>query len=140
MSIETEKAPIWYWIVSSLALLWNLAGVYAFIQSIILQNFASEMEQELWSATPTWAVIAFGAAVFGGALGCIALLIKNGWAASFFMVSLAGIIVQNIHSYFVSNSWEVFGPGGAIMPIMVIIVAVLLIMLANKAKANNWIS
>ncbi len=98
------------------------------------------MEQELWSATPTWAVIAFGAAVFGGALGCIALLIKNGWAASFFMVSLAGIIVQNIHSYFVSNSWEVFGPGGAIMPIMVIIVAVLLIMLANKAKANNWIS
>jgi hypothetical protein len=71
MTNETEKAPIWYWIVSSLALLWNLAGVFAFVQAIVLQNYATPEEGELWNATPTWAVIAFGTAVFGGALGCI---------------------------------------------------------------------
>lgn len=140
MTNETEKAPIWYWIVSSLALLWNLAGVFAFVQAIILQNYATPEEGELWNATPMWAVIAFGAAVFGGALGCIFLLLRNGWASSFFMVSLAGIIVQNINSFFITGSWDVFGPGDIVMVLMVIAVGILLIMLANKAKAKNWIS
>ncbi len=140
MTNNTQKPATWYWIVSSLALLWNMAGVYAFVQSIMLQNFGSDIERDLWSSTPTWAVISFGVAVFGGALGCIMLLLRNGWAGSFFMVSLAGIIVQNINSFFFSNSWEVFGPGGAIMPVMVIAFAIYLITLAKKAKANGWTS
>jgi len=56
------------------------------------------------------------------------------------MVSLAGIIVQNINSFFFANSWEVFGPEGAIMPVMVIAFAIYLITLAKKAKANGWTS
>lgn len=140
MTNNTQKPATWYWIVSSLALLWNMAGVYAFVQSIILQNFGSDIERDLWSSTPTWAVISFGVAVFGGALGCIMLLLKNGWAGSFFMVSLAGIIVQNINSFFFANSWEVFGAEGAIMPVMVIAFAIYLITLAKKAKANGWTS
>jgi len=38
------------------------------------------------------------------------------------------------------RSFEVFGPGGMVMPVMVIVIAVYLVMLAAKAKSNKWTS
>ncbi len=39
-----------------------------------------------------------------------------------------------------TDSYEVFGPGGMMMPIMVIVIAIYLVTLAAKAKANRWTS
>jgi hypothetical protein len=44
------------------------------------------------------------------------------------------------HSFFLSESFEVYGPGSAIMPIMVILIAIYLVWLANKAQKNSWLS
>ena len=77
-------------------------------------------------------------AVNGGALGCLLLLLKRNLAGLFLQFSLAGVAVQMFHSFFMSNSFEVFGPGGMVMPVMVIIIAVYLVMLAAKAKADHW--
>lgn len=38
------------------------------------------------------------------------------------------------------DSVAVFGPGSAIMPGMVILIAIGLIVLANKAGSNKWLS
>lgn len=139
-----NKPPVWFWIVSALALIWNVMGVTAFVMQVTMsaEDMAAlpDAERILYETTPMWATIAFAVAVFGGAIGCLFLLLRKKWATSMLMASLAGIIVQMIHSFFISNSFEVFGPGSAIMPIMVLLIAILLIWLAQSATKKSWIS
>ena len=44
------------------------------------------------------------------------------------------------HSFFMSKSFDVYGPGAAVMPMMVIVIAVFLVWLANKAQKIGWFS
>jgi hypothetical protein len=144
MSQNTSGAPKWFLIVGIIALVWNLLGVFAYImqQTMSPADLAalSEAERNLYETTPAWATAAFAIAVHGGALGCLALVFKKGWALPLLILSLAAVIVQLIHAFFISNSIEVFGPGGMIMPIMVIVIAVYLVYLAKSAKQKGWIS
>jgi hypothetical protein len=57
-----------------------------------------------------------------------------------FVVSLVAVLVQMFHSFFISNSYEVYGPGGTVMPLMVIIIAFLLVAFSIKGRNNNWFS
>jgi high-affinity K+ transport system ATPase subunit B len=54
-------------------------------------------------------------------------------------ISLIGILVQMIHSLFISNNYEVYGPGGLIMPIMVLLIGVGLVWLSDKGIKKGWI-
>ncbi len=140
----STKIPTWFWIASSAALVWNLMGVMAFVAQMMMTpetlQQLPQAERDIYANTPVWANIAFACAVIGGALGSVALLIKKTWALYLFVLSFAGICTQMFHVFFISNSFEVFGPGGMIMPIMVVIVAVALIWLSKNAASNNWTS
>jgi len=98
----------------------------------------SDDERLLYETTPAWATAAFAVAVNGGALGCLLLLLKRSLAGFFLQLSLAGVLVQMFHAFFMSQSYEVYGPGGMAMPVMVILVAVYLVILAATAKSNGW--
>lgn len=141
---NTSSAPAWFLIVGIVALIWNLMGVAAYVMQVTMSPEAMaalpEAERALYESTPAWATAAFAIAVNGGALGCLFLVLKKVWAVPLLQLSLAGIAVQMFHAYFMTNSFEVFGPGGTIMPIMVIVVAVLLVWLAGSAKTKGWIS
>jgi len=56
-----------------------------------------------------------------------------------FLLSLLGVLAQNYHYFFMSNAVEVFGVQAVAMPSMVIVIGVLLIMLAARAKAKGWL-
>jgi hypothetical protein len=99
-----------------------------------------ENERALYESAPTWATAAFAIAVWGGVLGSILLLIRKKWATAVFIVSFIGIVVQMIHSFFISNSFEVYGPGGLAMPIMVLVFGAGLIWFSRKADANGWLN
>ena len=145
MSETTKnKAPKWFMVVAGVLLVWNLLGVMAYLMQVTMSPEVlaalPEAQRQLYENTPEWATAAFAIAVNGGALGCVLLLLKRNLAGLFLQLSLAGVLVQMFHSFFMSKSFEVFGPGGMVMPIMVIIIAVYLVMLAAKAKANHWMS
>jgi hypothetical protein len=129
-------------VAAILALVWNLLGVMAFVGHIMMTpEMIAELpkaEQALYSSVPFWATIAFTVAVFAGALGSVALLMKKSICYHLFMVSLIAVLVQMYHSFFMSNSFEVYGPGGTVMPIMVIVIALLLVRFSAKGKDNNW--
>jgi hypothetical protein len=135
---------MWFWIVSALALLWNLAGVMAYLgqayMSIETLEQMSQAERLLYESQPAWVTGAFAVAVWGGALGCIALMLKKKWAKPVFIISLIGILAQMSHSFFISNNFEVYGPGAMIMPIMVLIIGIALVLLANTAIKKGWLS
>lgn len=137
-----SKAPTLFWVFIGLALVWNLLGVMAFVGQMLMTPEAlaqmPQAQQELHAATPLWANIAFAVAVFGGAIGCIALLFRVSWAFILLLLSLLAVLVQMFHAFFMSNSFEVFGPGGLIMPTMVIIVAVALVWYSQNVKSKTW--
>lgn len=135
--------PKWFNIVAILALVWNVMGVMAFVMQMMMTDKAiaklPEAEQALYMNIPLWATIAFGFAVFGGLLGAFALVFKKRIASLFLILSLIGVIVQMFYNFVLSNSFEVYGPGGAIMPVMVVVIAFVLVKLASVAKSNRWL-
>jgi hypothetical protein len=139
-----NKAPTWFMIIAAVLLVWNLLGVMAYIMQVTMSPEAlgalPDEQRQIIENTPAWATAAFAVAVNGGALGCVLLLLRRNLAGLFLQLSLAGVVVQMFHSFFMSKSFEVFGPGGLVMPVLVIVIAVFLVVLAAKAKANRWTS
>ena len=139
-----SKAPKWFMIVAVVLLVWNLLGVMAYIMQVMMspETLAAlpQEQRQLYENTPAWATAAFAVAVNFGALGCVLLLLRKNLAGLFLQLSLAGVLVQMFHSFFMSKSFEVFGPGGLVMPVMVIVIAIYLVVLAAKAKMRRWTS
>ncbi|RNC91564.1 MAG: hypothetical protein ED555_00035 [Allomuricauda sp.] len=144
MSSTSVKPPAWFWVVSILALLWNLFGVFqylfsAFNQQEILESL-TQAQREVFEAIPAWATACFAIAVFSGAIAAIGLLLRKKWAKPLFMVSLVTSTAQFIHWLFISNAVEAFGPSTYGMPITVIVVGILLVVLAKKGIQKGWLN
>lgn len=54
----------------------------------------SQAERLLFESQPAWVIAAFAIAVWGGALGCLALLLRKKWAMPILLVSLIGILAK----------------------------------------------
>ncbi|NNL00990.1 MAG: hypothetical protein HKP39_01810 [Eudoraea sp.] len=142
---STTKPPVWFWIVSILALLWNLMGVMAYLgQAYMTEEMKAEYTSEqlaLMESTPAWITAAFAIAVWGGLLGCLALLLRKKWAKPLLILSLIGILVQMAYSFFMTNAAEVYGQvQGIITPLLVIIIGIALVQFARITEKRNWIS
>lgn len=139
----TTKPPIWFWIVSILALLWNLAGVGAYLnEAFASDDLLSQMEKvtrDLLQNRPAWATAAFAIAVWGGAIASLFLILRKGLAHILFIISLAGVIVQMIYNYFIAKSIDVYGPGDHSMSIMILGFGIGLVFFAKKGKAKGWL-
>lgn len=139
-----SNVPKWFLGVAIAALIWNLLGVFAYIvQMMITPEALTQLtaeERALFENTPAWATGAFAVAVWGGALGSLLFLLKKKSSKIVFIISLIGILVQMVHSFFISNNFDVYGPGAMIMPIMVIIVGVGLVWLSDKGVKEGWLN
>ncbi len=142
--LQSPKLPVWFWIVAGLALIWNLMGVTAYIQQMTISDEAvaalPAAEQALYTNYPAWAAGAFAIAVFGGAAGCVLLLLRKKLAMPVLGVSLAGIAVQMFHSFVIANSMAVYGPGATIMPAMIIAIGAALVWWSIGLKNKGWIN
>lgn len=142
MTSTMNKPATWYLIVCGIALVWNLMGVMAYVAQMTMSPEAMqalpENERMLYENTPSWATGAFALAVWGGTLGSMFLLLRRKLATPVLIISLVGIAVQMFHSFFMSKSIEVYGPGGMVMPVMIAVIAVYLVWLSKKATANGW--
>tara|TARA_R110000868_G_scaffold72823_4_gene211716 strand:+ start:4613 stop:5050 length:438 start_codon:yes stop_codon:yes gene_type:complete len=142
--ISKNRPPSWFWTVSIVALIWNIMGVMAYLAQAFMTNETlmdlPEAEQALYTNVPAWATAAFAIAVWFGALGCLLLILRKKIAKMVLLISLIGIIVQMIYNVFMSKSMEVYGPGGAIMPIMVMVIGIFLIWFSQKSITKGWIS
>lgn len=144
MTTEQSKPATWFWVVSVVALVWNAMGVVAYLGTVMMTPEAreamTEPQRALLDATPAWATGAFALAVWGGTLGSLLLVLRKKLATTVLIVSFAGILVQMFHAFALSNSIEVYGPGGMIMPIMVLAFGAFLIWFSRKAAANGWLN
>ncbi len=145
MTNESVKPPVWFWIVSAVAVVWNGMGIKAYLDQAYMtpDKLASlpEAEQAMYSIEyPAWVTAAFAIAVFGGTIGSVLLLIKKKLAYTVLVVSLIGILAQMTYAFFMSGSTDAFGPGGIVMPIMIILIGIGLVYVAKKGISNGWLS
>ncbi len=133
--------PTWYMPVAIIALLWNLIGCAAYLMDVTLTPEAvaamSPDQQALYAARPAWAVAVYAIAVWGGALGCVGLIMKKRWAKGALLASLLGLIAQDIALFGMSPvaiATSVYALQG-----MVLVIAVLLLLLANRAARAGWL-
>lgn len=140
----SRKPPLWFWLVGVLALGWNLVGVMAYVQQMRMTPAVlaalSESHREFLTHVPVWATAAFAIATFGGAAGSLLLLLRSRWAGTILALSLLGVCVQMGHAFLIAHAYDVFGPGGIAMPIMIIVIAVLLVLFARHARRRGWLA
>ncbi len=140
----TGNIPTWFWILSALALVWDLMGIMAFFQTVTMSPATlatmSQAEQELYHKTPAWTNIVFAIATIGSMLGCIALLFRKAFATTLFIISFIAILIQMGYAFFMVDSFDGFGPGGILMPVMITVVGLLLIFFSKKATEKGWIN
>ncbi|MEM6346220.1 MAG: hypothetical protein AAF927_20185 [Bacteroidota bacterium] len=141
MTKVSTKIPSWFWAVSSVALVWNLIGVLAYLGQLMMTDEVlaalPEAEQALYKNIPLWATIAFTLAVWGGLAGSILLVLKRKVATSVFIVSAIGIIIQLSYNLFMSEALEVFGKVGLIIPIMTLTIGLALVYFSRFATQKG---
>ena len=138
------KAPAWFMPVAIVALLWNLLGCFAFASDLMLTPAdvakMSAEQQALYAARPAWAVAATAVAVIGGALGCIGLILRKRWALPLFVLSLVGVLAQDIGLFVLTDGAKLAGTVAVVLQGVVLLVAIGLVLLARKAIRNGWIA
>lgn len=142
--MTTVKPPVWFWVVSVIALLWNLVGLLNYLNQafnkVALLDAMDQGQREAFESIPAWATAAFAIAVFSGTLGCIGLLVRKKWARPLFIISLVAAMAQFIHWLFISNAVEAFGPTTYAMPILVVLIGIYLIFFSKKGIDKGWLT
>lgn len=140
MNDETINPVHWsFWVIGAITLIWNLLGVVNFFVQMdpeMVKSFR-EAEQAIIAGRPGWATTGFALGVFGGALGCLLLLLRNAVALYLFMISLIGVVITMIHTLTAGID---FGMGEYLGIIFLpVLVAVYLIWYTIRSKAKGWV-
>jgi hypothetical protein len=130
-------APAWLRIVAILGLLWNLYGAYNYLMTVGLVAGADEAAV---SAMPAWVTGAFAVAVFGGALGCLGLIMLKRWSKLLLLVSLLGVLAMDLWMFVLTGLGATMAGPEMGITIAVIVVAIFLVWLAHDADRKGWLS
>ena len=135
---EKTKAPIWFWVASAVALVWNALGVFAYVQQVLMssEQFAAlpQQQQDLLASQPGWVTAAFAIAVFAGFTAAIVMLMRKRVAVRLFLVSLLAVIVQ-FSSYFIIDGYsEYVSDQGWAMPVLIVAFALAFLLIARHAE------
>lgn len=138
-----NKVPAWFYVIAGVAFLWNILGAAAVIMNFMITPEAMASlpaeQQQLYADTPMWSSYASLLAVAAGALGCLALLIKKIWAYPLFILSIVGLMIQNIGIFIVVDAVSILGESVLIMQGLVGLIAIGLLFLAKSAIKKEWI-
>ncbi len=142
-NVDNKVPTLSFWIIGALALAWNLIGVATYLMSVTMspEGLAAmpEAERALHTSVPAWVTSAYAIAVFSGTLACVALLMRKAWAVPVFLLSLVAIIVQMGYGLFGTEMLAVQGGTAAILPVLLISVAIYLVSFSRSAKDRGWI-
>ena len=137
------RVPVWFWIVSGVALLWEAMGCYSYLMEVSMNSARiaalPEAERTLMQSTPAWLYAVFAVAVWVGLLGAVSLLMRRAWARSLFIVSLVAVLIQFGWWFLVQKAASVLGRSAYGLPALIVVVAVLLVWFSGVATKRGWL-
>ena len=132
----------WFTPVAILALLWNLLGASAYLMDVTMSPEAvakmGEAERAMYASRPAWFVVAYASAVWFGVAGSLGLLLRKRWATPLFLLSLLGLIAQDLALF--SRPEVRADTTVVLLQALVFVIALSLVMLARKAERKTWIA
>lgn len=131
--VVSARAPGWLRIVAVLGLLWNLYGIYQYLKTVGVLPGAEAAA----AAVPGWAQGAFAVAVFGGAIGCLGLLMLKRWSKLMLVISLISVLALDLWIFLLSGMAVPAAELG--VQVAVLVVAILLVWLAYTADRRGWL-
>ena len=136
------RAPGWFRAVALLAVLWNLIGVYFYLVHVgaVAGPEASEAEAAIGQAMPSWATACFAVGVFGGTLGALGLVMLKAWSRSLLLLSFLALLAEQCWLLFMSGAPQQLGPSAYGLPVTILVIALLLVWLANTGVKKGWLS
>jgi len=138
-----SNAPKWFVPVAVLALIWNLFGCFAYLMDVMLTaDDVAKMDaaqQALYAARPAWSISATAVAVWFGALGCVGLIMRRRWSFPVLLISLAGVVVQDLAIFVLSGAGALAGPVVYVLQGLVLVVAVLLVLMSQYGIKQSWV-
>lgn len=107
----SRKPHFSYWLIAVTGLLWSLGGCLTYMTQTSPDAVAQmpEVYQLLINGRPAWATAGFAISVFGGAVGCILLLMRRWQAVPVLVLSLIGTLLMG---YF---TLRVIGPDSSML-------------------------
>ncbi|GAA3641946.1 hypothetical protein [Flavivirga jejuensis] len=135
---STNDPPVWFWIVSVIALVWNTLGIDGYLGQTYnterYRNSFSAEELEIAANLPSWITATFAIAVFAGVIGAIGLLLRKKWATIFWSISLIAVIVQMGYA-FINNQVTHLE-----MTLMIVVLAFIFLWVSRRSQAKGWLS
>lgn len=136
------KPGFGFWLISTTALIWNLLGFMLYLMQVTatpetLASAYTAEQVELLLAVPAWATAMTAIATTAGVLACILLLLRRSLATPVFIVSLVALIAQDIYTFAMTPTLEVFGIIPAVIQGIVLTVAVILILYSRRSQARG---
>lgn len=141
---DSVTVPKWFWVVGVVFLLWGAADIFAFYSQLTTPY--DEMVAAMGKAgadciaeMPSWMWWVYGAAVWSGTLGSVALLLRRSWAQPLYLISLVAVVLQFGYNFLIAHIHLKLGWGAAIFPAFIILMAMIQLWFAGSAKAKGWL-
>lgn len=131
-----------FWTISAVALVWNLLGFMLYLMQVTatpetLAAAYTPEQVDLMQSIPAWATSMTAVATTAGVLGCVLLLLRRAVALPVFVASLVALIVQDIYTFALTPTIEVFGTTPLVIQTFVLLIAVFLVWYAIRGKARG---
>ncbi len=141
--IQVQSSPRWLPIIAVLGLLWNIFGIFQFFASFggsvegLMQQGMTAEQAELYYGLPVWMTAAFAIGVFGGAIGCVLLLLRKRAATAVFAMSLCAYIVLYAGDIAL-GVFAAFGPSQVVVLTVVVLIAAILLWVSRHARKQGY--
>ncbi len=133
-----------FWVIGTVALLWNLLGVMAYVMQVSatpdqLAVAYSPEEVALLTSIPAWATSMTAIATNFGVLGSILLLLRRSWCVPVYAISLVALVIQDVYTFAMTETLAVFGSTPLVIQSVVLVIAVFLVWYSRQAGAKGWL-
>lgn len=136
--------PKWFRPVAVVALLWNLLGCAAYLADAMISpeqlSQLPEAQRALYESRPAWSVGATAVAVWFGAAGCVGLILLKRWSIWLLILSLLGVLVQDVWLFGLSGAAGTAGAIAYVLQGLVLLVSIGLVLMARKGSAQGWLA
>lgn len=144
MSLSTARAPVWYWLIAVLALLWMLFGLMALAMDAMMDDAAlaalPEAQRALYLDRPQWLFVVYATAIFSGLAGAIGLLLRRAWSIPLLLLSIVAIVLQFGYTLFGMDAIGRLGAAAALpFPLLILGIGIALWAFALHARRRGWL-
>ncbi len=140
---QKVSVPLWFWVISVVALLWNIMGCMILLSEVFAKEAMMESfseEQKEWSrSTPSWIYIVFTISVGTGVAGSICLLMRKRLSVPLFTISFVAVLIQMVYTMLIAGGLQVMGPSGAVMPALVVLLSIAWLLFSLFSKGKGWL-